>query len=224
MTVNQRHVSQPLESQPYPWLRQRLSAPFWWLITLGGSGDGHARGALRVWVWWERLYLWRHHVRALSDTSIFRIEVRTHRGDTVVLPGDRTVARGDLVVELHLANRRVAGASDTAGWSPFQVIAAVRADLSLLSRLVTAGLLGPVTAVHAISLLAPALERVGFRVAPLPPSPWSRLVRFYLIGLLAVYHPRGWAGAMRARSRAWPAEAWMSSESLPLAIATFAHG
>ena len=180
----------------------------------GRSGNGHAGGVLRVWLWWERLYLWRHRVRRLGDGSVVGIELRRHRGRPVALSDGTQVRAGDLLAELHLANQAVASGSASTTWSPFQVLASTRSDLAVLAGSVATGALGPVTAVHAVSLVAPALARIGFQIDPLPPSAHTRLLRFYLIGLLAIYNPDGWGSAARARTRAWPAEAWMSAATL----------
>jgi hypothetical protein len=179
------------------------------LIERGNTGNGRAGGFLKVWLWWEHWYLWRHHVRPLTPTSAFMIEVRRHRGSTVALAGGIEVRPGDRIIELHLANHTVSGDATRRAWSPFQALAQTSADLALVGRLVDKGSLGPVRALHAVSLIAPALGRVGFEVRPLPATWHTRLLRFYMVGLLAVYHPRGWQGARRARDRAWPAEAWM---------------
>ncbi len=40
------------------------------------------------------------------------------------------------------------------------------------------------------------------------------LERFYLIGLLPIYHPDGWREVRRMRRNRWPAELWMSRERL----------
>ncbi len=180
----------------------------------GRSGNGHAGGVLKVWIWWERFYLWRHRVRPLGDDSVVRIEVRRHRGRTVSLADGTEVRAGDLVAELHLSNHTVASKSASSTWSPFAVLGSLRSDLTVLARSVAAGRLGPVKAVHAVSLVAPALARIGFQVEPLRPSAHARLLRFYLIGLVAIYNPDGWKSAARERRRAWPAEAWMSAATL----------
>jgi hypothetical protein len=184
----------------------------------GRSGDGHAGGVLKVWLWWERCYLWRHRVRPLGEDSVVRIEMRRHRGRTVALIDGTEVRTGDLVAELHLSNLRVASGSARATWSPFAVLESTRSDLTVLARAVAAGRLGPVKAVHAVSLVAPALARIGFQVEPLRPSAYTRLLRFYLIGLVAIYNPDGWRAADRVRTRAWPAEAWMSTATLTTSL------
>lgn len=188
------------------------------MIAHDNAGGGHAGGVLKVWLWWERSYLRRHRVRALTPGSAFLIEERRHHGPPVALPDGTQVRSGDRIVELHLANQSVSADATSRGWSPFQTLTATSADLALLARLVKRGILGDVHAVHAVSLIAPALGRVGFTVWPLRDTWHTRLLRFYLVGLLAVYHPDGWRGARRARIRAWPAEAWMSLAALERVI------
>ncbi len=163
-----------------------------------------------MWLLWERLYLWRHHARPLTRTSAFMIEVRMYRGHPVTVAGGTEVRPGDRIVELHLANHVVSGDATSRSWSPFQTLAQTSSDLALIARLVNNGSLGPVRALHAVSLLAPSLGRAGFSIAPLPDTWQTRVLRFYMVGLLAVYHPDGWRGARRERDRGWPAEAWMS--------------
>jgi hypothetical protein len=184
------------------------------LISRGNSGNGHADGVLNVWLWWEHWYLWRHHVRPLTRTSAFMIELHRYRGNPVVLADGNRVRSGDRIIELHLANQLVAGDASGPAWSPFHTLKQTRSDLALVARLVDKGTIGPVRALRAVSLIAPALGRVGFTVRPLPITWHTRLVRFYMVGLLAVYHPSGWQEARRARDRAWPAEAWMSVTTL----------
>ncbi len=184
------------------------------MIARGNSGNGHAGGVLKVWLWWEHWYLRRHHVRRLTRTSAFMIELHRYRGNPVVLDDGTQVRPGDRIVELHLANHTVSGDAKSRAWSPFQTLTTTTSDLVLVARLVEHGSLGPVRALHAVSLIAPALGRVGFSVAPLPVTWHTRLLRFYMVGLLAVYHPRGWQGARRARDRAWPSEAWLSATTL----------
>jgi hypothetical protein len=184
------------------------------VIARGNSGNGHAGGVLKVWLWWEHCYLRRHHVRRLTRTSAFMIELHRYRGNPVVLDDGTQVRPGDRIVELHLANHTVSRDAKSRAWSPFQTLTTTTSDLVLVARLVDQGSLGPVRALHAVSLIAPALGRVGFSVAPLPVTWHTRLLRFYMVGLLAVYHPRGWQGARRAQDRAWPAEAWISAATL----------
>lgn len=145
---------------------------------------------------------------------MFRIELRRYRGPPLRFEDGDKVQSGDLIVELHLANGVATADVGAEGWNPLHELTKARADLNTLARLVASGSLGSVKAVHAVSLVAPAFTRLGFDVKPLAATPGTRLLRFYLIGLLAIYHPDGWRAAGRARTRAWPSEAWMSATTL----------
>ena len=71
-----------------------------------------------------------------------------------------------------------------------------------------------VVAVHAVSLDAAPLRRFGFEVNSMPANWHSRLERFFMVGLVAIYKPAGWNGAQRMRLHGWPREAWISAPHL----------
>jgi hypothetical protein len=190
-----------------------LAAFFWWLVRRGRTGAGRACGVLHAWVLWERLERRRHHVRELCAGSIFDVSIERFAGTPLPLANGRHLERDDRIVELHLDNRAVSTAALDVDWNPWRVVEDARVEMAWLARLIDSGALGPVVAVHAVSLYAPALRRLGFRVRALPDSIHTRLSRFFFVGLLAIYNPRGWAGATHARRRGWPAEAWIGTEA-----------
>lgn len=65
-------------------------------------------------------------------------------------------------------------------------------------------------AAHGVTLFGEAARRLGFEVRPLPRTPWWRLVRFFLWGLRAVYHP----GGRGHKPPPWPAEVWLGADTL----------
>lgn len=65
-----------------------------------------------------------------------------------------------------------------------------------------------VRAIHGTSLLAPGAVAAGAEVRPLPRSVGAAFVRYFFVGLIALHHPRGWAGAA-PYTRRWPAELWL---------------
>jgi YkoP-like protein len=84
------------------------------------------------------------------------------------------------------------------------------ADLDELARMIAAGKLGSVRALHGVTLFARPGRRLGFEVRPVRHNwNWS-LQRYFLIGLLPIYHRDGWREFDRMRRDRWPAELWMS--------------
>jgi hypothetical protein len=195
-------------------VRFHPTAIFWWLISLGRTGRGHAGGLLHIWVWWEGFERWRHHVRPLRPGGAFHYSLSDYGGKLLVLPDGGELRRGDRVLELHLDNHALSRDARAANWSPWDVVEDAREDMRVLARVIASGDLSEVRAVHGMSLFASGLRRLGFRVTRLPDSTMTRLARFYFVGLLAIYHPMGWRGAARARARGWPAEAWISTPAL----------
>lgn len=191
-----------------------MSKFFWWLIQRGHAGDGRAGGVLRVWLWWERLERKRHRPRPLNGGSALWFTVASYAGETVHLFDGREILSGDRVVELHLDNQGLSRAATGKDWSPWTATRLAEADLESLAQRIRSKSLGAVGGVHATSLYAGILRRYGFQVKPLPSSAATRLLRFYLVGLLAIYHPHGWEGARHARLHGWPVEAWISSDRL----------
>ena len=52
----------------------------------------------------------------------------------------------------------------------------------------------------------------GFEARPVPHTIGFALTRFYMTGLLALYHPQGWAAVTPQRARRWPTEIWIGRE------------
>ena len=184
------------------------------MLRLGRAGSGHAVGVLSVWLGWERLTSWWWRPRALRPGGVFLYRLTVYRGRPVTLEDGCAVHRGDWIVDLHLDNRGLLQAATEESRTPWSLLRAAREDLRTLASLVNARELGDVRAVRGVTLFARAGRRLGFEVRPLPPTWYARLQRFFFVGLLAVYHPRGWQAAERFRERGWPGETWMSRERL----------
>jgi hypothetical protein len=191
-----------------------LSGLPWALLRLGRAGGGRAVGVLSVWLGWERLTDWWWKLRPLRSGGILRYRVVTYRGRPLTLDDSCTVHPGDLIVDLHLDNRRVVQTLRAGSTTPWDLIRLARDDLQTLAGLVASGELGEARAVRGVTLFARAGKRLGFVARPLPTTSYTRLQRYFLIGLVAVYHLRGWKAAERLRERRWPEEAWMSRACL----------
>ncbi|MFI5282638.1 MAG: YkoP family protein [Candidatus Dormibacterales bacterium] len=181
------------------------------ILRLGRAGAGRATGPLAVWAGWERLMLRRHPLREARPGGLLLFRVEHQRGADHRLKDGSLVRHGDPIVELHLANRRLLAMRTEPGYSTWRVMRTLRSDLVALGQRIAAGELGPVAALHGVSLIGAGGGLAGFEVGELPHTWRTALERYFLAGLDAVYHP---AGLDRLRGRArerWPAEVWMSS-------------
>jgi len=191
-----------------------LSGLPWALLRLGCAGGGRAVGVLSLWLGWERITDWWWKLRTLHPSGLFRYRVVTYRGQPLSLGDGCILHRGDRIIDLHLDNRRVVRKALAGSATPWHLLELARSDLQTLAELVASGQLGDVRALRGVTLFARAGKRLGFTVRPLPVTWYTRLQRYFLVGLVAVYHLRGWRATERLRGRRWPEEAWMSRARL----------
>lgn len=157
------------------------------------------RRAWWVWVAWERVYLRLHPVMPLRPGSLFGVR---RRGD---------------VLELHLDGRALSRMRDQPGYSTFRAVHTLRDDLDALAMRFRAGEFPDVVSIEGTSLMGEAGAVLGFDMRPLPWTLGAALQRYFMVGLDAIYHPRG----LRPRSmRRWPVVTTMSREALLLRYGT----
>lgn len=211
----------PIEAR-YSRLSPRSLIPWlaWAVLRLGTAGRGRAIGVLSVWLVWERLTVWRWHLQPIREGGVLRFMPRRHAGAPVVLRDGTIVKPGESILELHLDNRALAARALSDAWTPWQVFRLIADDLTELACQLATPPFVDVVAIHGVTLLAPPGTRLGFEFHPLPRTLGWAFVHYFLVGLLAVYHPRGWQGAARVRERAWPGELWMSRDTLLARFAT----
>jgi len=191
-------------------LRATLNDVWWALPRLGRAGNGRALGVLSVWVLWDRLLEWSWRPRAVRPAGVLRYRLAHHWGRRLVLNDGTVVARGDAVIELHFDNRGLMRSSESPDWNPWSTMDRIDEDLVELARLMSAGRLGPIRALHGVTMFATPGRRLGFEVRPVRHTwNWS-LQRYFMIGLLPIYHRDGWQEFDRMRRDRWPAELWMS--------------
>jgi hypothetical protein len=193
---------------------RRLRDLWWALPRLGRAGHGRAIGVLSVWIWWDRFLQRRWRLQWVRPDGIFRYRVTRHRGATVALEDGTTVVAGDAIIELHFDNAALMRASSGATWNPWETMETLDTDLTHLAALVMDGGVGSVRALHGVTLFAGPGRRLGFELHPVPHTPSWSLRRYFLIGLLPIYHRDGWREFDRMRHDRWPAELWMSISTL----------
>ena len=146
-----------------------------------------------VWVAWERLYMHLHPVTPVRTGSLFSIRQKGN------------------VLELHLDSRALNRMRDRQGYSTFRAVRTLRDDLNALATRFRAGEFPGVASIEGTSLMGEAGAVLGFAIRPLPRTLRGGLQHYFMVGLDAIYHPRG----LRTRSiRRWPVVATMRVAAL----------
>lgn len=199
-----------LSRRPGRWLR---GLP-WLLLRLGRAGGGRAVGTLSVWVWYERFTLRLWHVQPIRPNGMLLMSRSRHHGHPVRLADGALIRSGDPIIELHIDNTYTGELLATGRLTPWRVLRTMNADMQTLAERVAAGEFADACALHAVSLFADAAQRFGMEFRRLPRTPYWRLVRYFMVGLLVLHHPAGWERVAHLRESTWPGEIWMSRATL----------
>jgi hypothetical protein len=177
------------------------------------------RFVLILWPVADRLLRVIHRVRPLKadDSGIIRFNLRHYKGPTKVLNDGSEVRTGDTIIELHLNNdwfKRRRNLNLKASQSPREFLGCFAQDLHLLAQQVASGMFGNITALHGSTIQHIAARRLGFQIDELPNSLWKKGARFYMAGLMQVYHLRG-DEVSGLREKPWELkEVWLSMTAL----------
>ena len=177
------------------------------------------RCVLIFWPAADRLLRVVEHIRPLKadDDGIIRFSLRHYKGVTKVLNDGSQVKAGDTIMELHWNNdwfKRRRKLNLSVSQSPWEVLGCLARDLHFLAEQVASGRFGNVTALHGSTLVHAGARRLGFQVDELSETLWKKGARFYMAGLMQVYHLRG-DDVPRLREKAWELkEVWLSRARL----------
>jgi len=177
------------------------------------------RFILILWPVVDRFLRIIYHIRPLraDDSGIIRFDLRHYKGPTKVLNDGSEVKAGDTIIELHLNNawfKRGRKLNLKASQSPREFLGCFAQDLRILAQQIVSGMFGDITALHGITLLHVAARRLGFQIDELPDSLWKKGARFYMAGLMQVYHLRG-DEVSGLREKPWELkEVWFSRAAL----------
>ncbi|MFI5271952.1 MAG: MFS transporter [Ktedonobacterales bacterium] len=195
-------------------LPRRHIAPGWRLAF--SAHGGVARGFLRVWPVYERLWLLFHRVRAIPEapSGLLLIRFRRYHGRPLTLPDGTVMRRGDRIGELHFDNRAVARIA--AQGDALRLLPLLADDLRALAAWAqTPAVADNLRALYGYTLLGRAAVRLGFMTRERKRTPLTWLDRFFMIGLLALYNPRGTSRLRQgATYSSFPLEVWMSRGEL----------
>ena len=174
---------------------------------------------LLLWPVIDRLLRSIYHIKPLKTdgSGIICYDLRRYKGPIRVLNDGSEVRTEDTIIELHLNNdwfKRRRKMSLRASQSPREFLGCFAQDLHFLAQQITSEMFGNITALHGSTLLDVAARRLGFQVDTLPDSLWKKGGRFYMAGLMRVYHLRG-DKVSRIREKPWELkEVWLSRAAL----------
>ncbi len=177
------------------------------------------RFLLMLWPVADRLLRMIYGIRPLKadDNGIIRFNIRRYKSPTKILADGSEVKTGDTIIELHLNNawfKRRRKLNLKASQSPREFLGCFTQDLRFLAQQVTSGMFGNITALHGSTTLYVAARRLGFQIDVLPDSLWNKGARFYMTGLMQVYHLRG-DEVPGLREKPWELkEVWLSRAAL----------
>jgi hypothetical protein len=178
------------------------------------------RFVLIFWPVVDRLLRAIEHIRALKadNNGIFRFSLRHYKGASRMLNDGSEVKAGDTIIELHLNNEWFRGRRKlnlSASQSPREFLGCLAGELRVLAQQVAGGTFGTnIAALHGSTILHVAARRLGFQVDELPDSLWKKGARFYMAGLMQVYHLRG-DEVSGLREKPWELkEVWLSRAAL----------
>jgi peptidoglycan-N-acetylglucosamine deacetylase len=160
-----------------------------------------------------------YRIRPLKadDSGIIRFSLHRYKGTTRVLNDGSEVKTGDTIIEVHLSNdwfKRRRNMNLKASQSPREFLGYLVQDLHLLAQQIAGGTFGNIAALHGVTLLHVAARRLGFQIDELPDSLWKKGARFYMAGLMQVYHLRG-DEVSGLREKSWELkEIWLSKTGL----------
>lgn len=180
------------------------------------TGSGRARGFLRFWPLWERITLFVHHADPIPSApyDLLHVQFTTHKGQSITLPDDTVINKGDRIGEIHIHNRVMAQyAADVVSW---KLLAMLANDLWALARWTDdPAFPAEVKAFYGFTLLSKGAARLGFTLRDRPHTLHTRLDRFFLTGLMVLYNPSG-TGRLRSGTTygSYPLEVWMSRGEL----------
>jgi hypothetical protein len=177
---------------------------------------GRAHGFLFFWPIWERFTHAIWHLQPVPGAPYGLLEVRfTHyRDKSIDLPDGTHVSRGDPIIDIHFRNRAFLEIGEQVpAWRYMQIVGQ---NLSALASWVQRpDFPSDAQVIYGVSLLYRVAARLGFMLRPRPKNIFTSLERFFMMGLLVLYHRQGVGRLLHGTTyTTYPQEVWMSRQEL----------
>lgn len=179
---------------------------------------GKARGFLLFWPLWESFTrsIWRLQPIPQAPRRLLEVRFTRHTSQAIDLPDGTHVNKGDPIIELHFRNQALLEAGEQVPiwrWMPL-VVQSLKALACWMQEPDFPCPEEPL-ALYSTTLLYRAAPRLGFTLRPRPKSVRAHLERFFLMGLLVLYHQQGGARLLQGTTYGtYPQETWMSRAEL----------
>jgi hypothetical protein len=177
---------------------------------------GKARGFLRFWLFYERITrsLWRLQSVPHAPHHLLEIRFIRYTGKAIDLPDGTHVGKGDPLIELHFRNRALLEVEEQAStWRYIQLSAQSLSALACWMQ--EPDFPGDACAIYGKTLLYRGAARLGFTLRECPKNVHSYLERFFLTGLMVLYHRKGSARLQQGTTYGtYPQEVWISRQDL----------
>jgi hypothetical protein len=145
------------------------------------------------------------------------MSVHPYKGLPATLDDETKISPGDYVLELHISNLTlaqgvVAGIEVT---SDIQLLRLFREEIAHLAQQAHQGKLDPrIKAIWGVSMMGPALRRLGFTLEPMKEGMGSKMIVMWMTFLKWVFSPKDAKTASRKKRKRQGYQYWMSLEQL----------
>jgi MFS family permease len=221
LKVRERQEIRPVVEAPAPSVNTSVphvsqrSVGFGWRLAFQ-TRAGKARGFLLFWPVWERIMQTFFRTQQIPDAPHHLLDARlTHyHGKPIELPDGQQVRKGDAIIELHFRNKLLLQVmSQVSSWRFVHMLAQ---DLGGLAAWVqSADFPAEPKAIFGVTLMSRGAPRLGFMVRDRPHTLHNWLERFFMTGLLVLYHSKGTERLLQGTTYGmYPQEVWMSRDEL----------
>ena len=130
---------------------------------------------------WEKFFSWAENINPIENSpyGLLRMSVHPYKGRPTSLDDGTEVSPGDYVLEIHISNLTLAQGvvAGVEVASDIQLLRLFREEIAHLACLAQRGKLDPkVKAVWGVTMMGPAMKRLGFALEPMDEDMGSKII------------------------------------------------